>query len=134
MSFSLTIIDTSVMIPFLKGSAESINKVREFSNINGQVAITIITAYELLKGARLSSKPEDNLKDVKEAIPNMQVLDLSPEACEEASSIFCELKKSGKMISEFDILIAAIAKTNCEAILTRDQHFKYVKGIKLIQW
>ena len=130
----MTIIDTNVMIPFLNGSPEEVNKVHEVSNISGQLVITIITAYELLKGARLSSKPEDNLKHVKDAISNMQVLDLSVEACGEASSIFCELKKSGKMISEFDILIAAIAKTNDEGILTRDQHFKSIKGIDLIQW
>ncbi|HUK85776.1 MAG TPA: type II toxin-antitoxin system VapC family toxin [Candidatus Acidoferrum sp.] len=130
----MTIIDTSVMIPFLNGSLEAINKVRILSNKNGQVVITIITAYELLKGARLSSKPEDNLTNVKDAIFNMRILDLSSEACEEASNIFCELKKSGKMISEFDILIAAIAKTNDESILTRDQHFKSIKGIDLVQW
>jgi tRNA(fMet)-specific endonuclease VapC len=128
----LTVIDTNVIIPFLNGSPKEVDKVREVSK-NDQVGITIITAYELLKGARLSSKPEDNLKDVKEAISNMQVLDLSPAACEEASNIFCELKKSGKMISEFDILIAAIAKTNGEGILTRDRHFKSIKGINLIQ-
>ena len=134
MRFSLTIIDTNVMIPFLKGSPEEVNKVREVASENSQVAITIITTYELLKGARLSSEPEDNLKDVKQAISNMKVLDLSREACEEASNIFCELKKSGKIISEFDIIIAAIAKTNNESILTRDQHFKSIKGINLIQW
>jgi tRNA(fMet)-specific endonuclease VapC len=130
----LTIIDTNVMIPFLNGSPEVVNKVHEVLSINDQVVITIITAYELLKGARLSSKPEDNLKHVKEAISNMQVLDLTPKACEEATNIFWELKKSGKMISEFDILIAAIAKTNNECILTKDQHFKSIKGIDLIQW
>jgi len=134
LRFSLTIIDTNVMIPFLKGSPEEVNKVREVASENSQVAITIITTYELLKGARLSSEPEDNLKDVKQAISNMKVLDLSREACEEASNIFCELKKSGKIISEFDIIIAAIAKTNNESILTRDQHFKSIKGINLIQW
>jgi predicted nucleic acid-binding protein len=121
------------MIPFLKGTHEAVNKVTEVSN-NDQVLITIVTAYELLKGARVSSKPRENLEDVKKAISNMIVLDLSLEACEEASAIFCELKKSGKMISEFDILIAAIAKTKGEAILTRDQHFKAIKGIDLIQW
>ena len=120
------------MIPFLNGSPEEVNKVHEVSNVNDQVVITIITAYELLKGARLSSKPEDNIKYVKEAISNMQVLDLSPEACEEASSIFCELKKSGKMISEFDILIAAIAKQMGKVYCTRDQHFKSIRGIDLI--
>jgi tRNA(fMet)-specific endonuclease VapC len=130
----MTVIDTNVLIPFLNGSPEEVNKVHEVSKTNNQVVITIITAYELLKGARLSSKPEENLKEVKEAIANIQVLDLSPEACEEAANMFCELKKSGKMISEFDILIAAIAKTNGESILTRDQHFNFIKEINLIQW
>ena len=99
------------MIPFLNGLPEAVEKVHELSNTRNQVVeITIITVYELLKGASLSSKPQENLKHVKKVISNLQVLDLSPEACEEASSIFCELKKSGRMISEFDILIAAIAK------------------------
>ena len=129
----MTIIDTNVMIPFLKGTPEAVNKVHEVSN-KSHVLITVITAYELLKGAHLSSKPQENLEDVKKTISNMQVLDFSIEACEEASSIFCELKKSGKMISEFDILIAAIAKTNGEAILSGDQHFKSIKGIDLIQF
>ena len=129
----MTVIDTSVMIPFLNGSPKFVKRLTQLSNANDPAAITIITAYEMLKGAYLSTNRDDNLKDIREAISNMQVFDLSPEACEEASSIFSELKKSGKMISEFDILIAAIAKTNCQAILTLDQHFKLIKGLKLIQ-
>jgi predicted nucleic acid-binding protein len=122
------------MIQFLNGSPEAVEKMRDISSSDDRVAITIITVYEMLKGAYLSSERDANLKDVKDAISNLHVLDLSLEACEEASNIFCELKRSGKMISEFDILIAAIAKTNGEAILTRDQHFKFIKGIELIQW
>ena len=130
----MTIIDTSVMIPFLKGAPKAVEKVRDVQDSEGDVAVTVITVYEMLKGAYLSSRLEDNLKDVNEAISNMHVLDLTPQACEEASRIFCELKKSGKIISEFDILIAAIAKTNRQALLTYDQHFRSVKGIDLIQW
>ncbi len=129
----MTIIDTNVMIQFLNGSPEALEKIRDISNSNDRVAITIITVYEMLKGAYLSSEREANLKDVKDAISNIHVFDLSPEACEEASRIFYELKRSGKMISEFDILIAAIAKANGEAIVTRDQHFKSIKGIELMQ-
>jgi tRNA(fMet)-specific endonuclease VapC len=120
------------MIPFLKGAPEIVNKVNEVSK--DDILITVITAYELLKGARLSSKPQENIENAKKAISSMQVLDFSSEASEEASLMFCELKKSGKMISELDILIAAIAKANGEAILTRDQHFKSIKGINLIEW
>ncbi len=122
------------MVALLKGSADEVEKVRELVNKNDPVAITIITAYELLKGANLSSKRQENLIDVRKAISNIQVLDLSPEACEEASNIYCELQKSGNLISEFDILIAAIAKTNGEAVLTRDKHFRSIRGLELTKW
>ena len=127
----MTIIDTSVMIPFLSGSSDAVDKVR---GVSQPVVITVITAYELLKGAYLSSKPEDNLKDAKEVISNIHVLDLTWEACEEASKIFLELKQKGKMISELDILIAAIVKVNGEVILTRDKHFGTIKGLEIVNW
>ena len=130
----MTVIDTSVMIPFLNGAPEFVKKMNKASNGVEPLTITIITAYEMLKGAYLSSNISDNLEDVKEVISNMQVLGLTPEACEEAASIFSELKKNGKMISEFDILIAAIAKINNQSILTRDQHFKLIKGLQLVKW
>jgi predicted nucleic acid-binding protein len=123
-----------VIIPFLKGTPEAVQKMSDISNREGRITITIVTAYEILKGAYLSSDREYNLKNAKAAISSMQVLDLSSDACEEASRIFCELKKSGTMISEFDILIAAIAKINGEAILSRDQHFRSIKGIDLVQF
>ena len=122
------------MVALLKGSSDAVEKIRELVDKNDRVATTIITAYELLKGAYLSSQRQENLMDVRQAISNIQVLDLSPDACEEASNIYCELHKSGKLISEFDILIAAIAKTNGEAILTRDKHFRSIKGLELIKW
>ena len=130
----MTIIDTNVMVALLKGSSEAVEKIGELVDKTNRVSITIITVYELLKGVYLSSKRQENLMDVRQAISNIQVLDLSPDACEEASNIYCELHKSGKLISEFDILIAAIAKTNGEAILTRDKHFRSIKGLELIKW
>jgi predicted nucleic acid-binding protein len=122
------------MIALLKGSPDAIEKLNELSNNGSPVVTTIITAYELLKGASLSSKRQQNLADINEAISNIQVLDLTTEACEEASNIYSDLRKSGTLISEFDILIAAIAKTNNEAILTHDKHFKSINGLELLKW
>ena len=59
----------------------------------------------------------------------MVIMDLSPEACEEAAEIYRELKEDGCLIGEFDIIIAAIARANHEALLTHDKHFKCVKGL-----
>lgn len=121
------------MVELIKNSPDAVGKIRELEERNDRIATTIITIYELLKGASLSAKRQRNLQLVRETISSFQVLDLSPEACEEASNIFCELQKSGKLISEFDILIAAIARTNSESILTRDKHFRCIAGLDLIE-
>ena len=47
----MTVIDTSVMIPFLNGSPEFVKKMNDVSNGNDPLVITIITVYEMLKGA-----------------------------------------------------------------------------------
>ena len=122
------------MIALLKEEPDAVKKIGELTNKGAPVVTTIITAYELLKGAYLSSKRQENIAIVKEAISNIQVLDLTDEACEEAANIYSELRKHGSSIGEFDILIAAIAKTNQESILTRDKHLKCISGLNLNEW
>jgi len=72
----LTIIDTTVMIALLKGKPDTVKKINELLDKNDTIAITVITVYELLKGAYLSSRRQENLLDVKKAISNIQILDL----------------------------------------------------------
>jgi tRNA(fMet)-specific endonuclease VapC len=122
------------MVAFLNGTQDVVRKIEELINQGDSIAVATITVYELLKGAQLSSRQKENLLLVTEAISSVQILDLSNDACLEAARIYCTLKEEGKLIGEFDILIAAIAKTNGEAILTRDQHFKSVPGLILTKW
>ena len=129
----MTIVDTSVMVAFLKGQPDAIDKIDELTK-NGNVSITTITYYELLKGASLSSRRQENLSEITKAVANLEVVDLSLAACAEAAEIYRELKEVGCLIGEFDIIISAIARTNHEALLTRDEHFKYVKGLVLANW
>jgi tRNA(fMet)-specific endonuclease VapC len=122
------------MVAFLNGTQDVVRKIEELINQGDTITVATITIYELLKGAQLSSRQKENLLLVTEAISSVQILDLSNDACLEAARIYCTLKEEGKLIGEFDILIAAIAKTNGEAILTRDQHFKSVSGLILTKW
>ena len=94
----------------------------------------MITAYELAKGAYLSSRADENLVKIDETISSMRILDLSFGAADQAAKIYKEVRDKGKMIAEFDILIAAIVKFNDEALVTRDRHFESIHGIKLINW
>lgn len=121
------------MVAFLKGLPDAVDKIDELTK-NGNVSITTITYYELLKGASLSSMRQENLSEITKALANMVILDLSLEACAEAAEINRELKDGGCLIGEFDIIIAAIARNNHEALLTRDKHFKCAKGLEIANW
>ncbi len=128
------ILDTDILIALLKGEKDA-DKAMESLEQNGeQAAITMLTAYELLRGAYISSNPQKNLAKVQELIANMNVLELTLQACEEASKIYRDLRKAGHLIGEFDTLIAAIAKTYVEPVMTRDGHFKLITDIKLSEW
>lgn len=55
-------------------------------------------------------------------------------AAEEASRICKELQDKWKAIIEFVVLIAGMARSWDEALVTRNGHFRSVRGIKLISW
>ena len=134
MGFSLAVLDTDILVALLKGSPDATERIRKLEEKNERVATTIITTYELLKGASISSKPEENLEKVRDVISSLQVLDLTLNACEEASKIYRTLRENGNIIADFDILIAAIARTYDETIITRDEHFKSIQGTKHTEW
>lgn len=130
----LVALDTDILVALLKGTPDAIEKIRQLQEDEEVISITIITAYELMKGACLSSKANENLVRVIETVSNLRTLELSLGAAEEAARIYKELRDKGKMIGEFDVLIAGVAKFYDEALVTRDEHFKTIRGLNLKGW
>ncbi|MFB3888806.1 MAG: type II toxin-antitoxin system VapC family toxin [Candidatus Bathyarchaeia archaeon] len=128
------ILDTDLLIALMQGKKDANKTMQCLEEKNDRIATTVISAYELFKGADISSKPERNLTKTKNLLSSIEILGLTLQACQEASDIYREMRSGGCLIGEFDVLIAAIAKTNCEAILTRDKHFKNVKGLNVANW
>jgi tRNA(fMet)-specific endonuclease VapC len=129
------VLDTDIMISFLRGYSDAIEKMQSLE-ANDDLSTTIITAYELLKGASSSKNVEENVARVQDSVSRLQILNLSMEACEAASRVFERLKHTGVLIGEFDMLIAGIVLSQAEetTLVTRDQHFRSIKGIKIIKW
>jgi tRNA(fMet)-specific endonuclease VapC len=131
----MTILDTDILVALLKGSPGAIQKITSIEEKGQIISTTIVTVYELLKGAYLSRRCDENLVRVTDVISNMQILDLTFNVCEEAAKIYKELKTRGKLVGEFDILIAAITRTNNEELVTRDEHFELlIPESKLQKW
>jgi tRNA(fMet)-specific endonuclease VapC len=128
------ILDTNALVALLKGMSDANETFRRLEETENELSTTSISAYELIRGAYVSSTPEKNIAEVQDLLSNMQVLDLTLEACEEAAKIYRQLRKSGRLIGENDMLIAGIVKASSGTLLTRDAHFKIVEGLDTMKW
>ncbi len=127
-------LDTDILVELMKGDGEAIKTVERLDKTGQTVKTTAITAYELLKGAAISSRPAQNLVRVRGLLSSIEILSLELGACEQASAVYADLRGAGEMVGEFDILIAAIAMYNGEPLVSRDEHFRPVQNLKLRKW
>ncbi|MBO3755271.1 MAG: type II toxin-antitoxin system VapC family toxin, partial [Candidatus Brockarchaeota archaeon] len=122
-------LDTDVLVSLLKGDSEASLLVKSLEEKGERIKTTVITTYELLKGASISSRPDENLGLVRNLISNVVILVLDERSADSAAYIYQRVRRKGTMIGEFDILIAAIAMKEDEVLVSRDEDFLKVEGL-----
>mgnify|MGYP001578020403 CR=1 FL=1 len=127
-------LDTSVIIDIFKGE----EKIKQFLENNKEpLAATIMSYLELFFGLDYKNpKHKEEGEYYTDFFKSVYNLDVSKDACEEASKIFWDLKKEGKSIEQFDCVIAAIFITKgITKILTRNsKHFDKIRELKVLSY
>jgi predicted nucleic acid-binding protein len=127
-------LDTDILVAFLGGNADAIDTIRALEQTEVPLTSTSVTAYELFKGAQISSNPKYNTQLVKNLLNGLHILYLDDKASERAGNLYAELRREGKLIGEFDILIASICITNDETLVSNNKHLRRIKKLKLKRW
>ncbi|MBX8636359.1 MAG: type II toxin-antitoxin system VapC family toxin [Thermoplasmata archaeon] len=112
----MTIFDTNVVIDYLRGK-ETASEI--MTDGHSEIAITVITGYELLKGYR--TRKEEST--VNELLNRVRIYHFDSRSMIVAGSLYRELKSSGRLKNEADILIAGIVLANNETLITADNDF-----------
>ena len=99
-----------------------------------RLTASIITAYELEKGARLSNDPAKDTKLVHDLLSELAILGLDDSTVELAAELYSELSRKGKPIGEFDILISATCIASGEALVTDDRDFDRISGLNKLHY
>jgi len=98
-------------------------------------AISTISLFELATGALKSEQPQKSRDVLFRFASRFRILDFDLEAANEAAEIRAALEKKGTKVGPYDILIAAIAKSNDLILVTNNtREFKRVKGLKVENW
>ena len=124
------LIDSDILIYFLKGKQEVIEKLSQIPI--DDLYISRINYTELIYGAYNSSKINQNLKVIEPFLNNFKVLEFT----QVSSLIFAKekarLKKNGNIIADMDLMIASIAIENdCTLISNNIKYFDRVQNLEL---
>ena len=95
-------------------------------------ALPVIVIGDLLFGARNFGRSEANSTYYRRFIYNLEPLLLSSRAAEHYAEIRMALKQKGRPIPENDRWISAICRAHDVPLLTFDQHFAEIPGLRLV--
>lgn len=126
------LLDTNICIHFLRGRFNLSEKF--ISEGIEQFAISEITLAELVFGAENSSNPSVNLQIVEDFSSQLTILPIF-DAIHLYGKEKARVRKSGEMISDFDLLIGCSAIENELILVTENiSEFKRIQGIELESW
>ncbi|MBX8633217.1 MAG: type II toxin-antitoxin system VapC family toxin [Thermoplasmata archaeon] len=112
----MTIFDTNIVIDYLRGKQQASEIM---ADKHSEIAITVITGYELLKGYR--TKKEETT--VNELLNRVRIYCMDNKSMRVSGSLYRELKSRRKLKNEADVLIAGIVLANNETLITADSDF-----------
>jgi len=120
------IVDTSVLIDFLKGIAKAATEVTKLLQANRVVTAGIIIA-ELMQGIGRVDE-EDR---IAELLSGVHVLEVSTPLWIEAGRLSSSLRRKGVTLPLTDTAIAVLALENNLTLYTFDKHFAQVPNLKI---
>ena len=127
------VLDTNICIYWLKGKPE-IRKKIERVGVN-RLKITVISLAELKYGAYYSQKVNENLKNIDNFLKQVRTLSLTNEATDLFGKIKADLRRSGQIIEDFDILIASIVMIHDDILVTGNvDHFSKIIALRYENW
>ncbi len=125
------LLDTDWIIDHFIGRKEVTRKLKKFAEEG--IAVSIISIAELYEGIHGSRDYEKSLKTMEDFLKGITVINIDMEVCNIFGRERNKLRKSGKIIGDFDLLIASICLKNNLVLLTNNtNHFDRIDGLQII--
>jgi tRNA(fMet)-specific endonuclease VapC len=130
----MTCLETTFLIDLLKGKKEILAVKERLMQSKEPLFIAAPSIMEVWAGALRKTSSKSEREKTLALFANIDVLPLDAKSSREAGELLAELLDQGLPIDPVDVLIAAIAKTNNETLLTRDAHYTRIPGLRVLKY
>ena len=111
------LVDSDVLVDGLTGMPAALDL---FARLRQQgLAVSIVSYGEVFEGAFKASDPHERLTEFRVYLDDFAVVPLSDPVMETFARVRADLRGSGRLISDLDILIAATAIHHDLTLITR---------------
>jgi tRNA(fMet)-specific endonuclease VapC len=127
------LLDTDICIAALRDRSVVLRK--RFIEDGARLHTSTIVLTELLVGAAKSAWPERRHNDVERLSQRMKMLPFDALAADHAADIRADLERRGRMIGNYDVLIAGHARSRGLIVVTGNiREFERVDGLRCENW
>jgi len=125
------LIDTDWVIDHLNKIDKVTQKLKELRPAG--IALSVISLAELYEGVYYSKDPATSQKVLNTLLRDFQVLGVDEEICKVFGKERGKLRQRGKLVSDFDLLIASTCLHYNLPLLTNNRkHYETVEGLKIL--
>jgi len=128
-------LDTSFIVALIRRDPKAEKRLENYVAGEAKLSTTPIAVCELFKGAYRSKRRDIEVRKIKDILAHLEILNFPIEACERYGKLANDLQLIGTQIGDLDAMIASIASTYNEPILTSDKkHFEKVQSLIVETW
>lgn len=124
------ILDTNALSAIAEGQTGA---AKQFA-VASDAAIPVIVLGEYRFGIAQSRHRRQYERWLKEFVSVARVLEVNEETAIWYAEVRIQLKEAGTPIPSNDAWIAALCRQHALPILSQDQHFDLIKGLRRLSW
>ncbi len=128
------LLDTNHLSAYLERQPALEQRIDAGLQAGHRFGICLPVLCEYRSGIRLSRRYRQNLARLQLALAQLRLWPTDEQTAAEFAELFQELRSAGRMLSQFDLLIAAVARQHKLILLTADQDFQAVSRIQVENW
>lgn len=126
------LLDTNILVHLLRGRSDVARNLQRVGVRN--CFMSEISMIELYYGAECSNNKEKNIRKVDELLKWFEPIPVT-ESIREICRQKAQLRKTGQLIEDFDLMIGCTAKTENMVLVTENvSHLSRIEGVKIENW
>jgi tRNA(fMet)-specific endonuclease VapC len=128
------LLDTDTLSLFLRNQPAVMKQAGEYLSEHQGFTFSVITHFEILRGL-MAKDAQRQIEKFRVICEDSREINLSSGIVNKAAETYASLHRSGTLIGDADLLIAATAMHHGLAVVTNNTaHFQRISGLTVVNW